>query len=64
MRRSGVSAEPGQFYIFESKENVLIPADEAAEMAPIRQELGEFRAHYAGSSIPVSALRPMRGVPY
>ena len=27
---------------------MLIPAEEAAEMAPIRPELGEFRAHYAG----------------
>lgn len=40
--------DPGEFYIFASKENVLIPAEEAAEMAPIRPELGEFRAHYAG----------------
>ncbi|MGE0044344.1 MAG: 2'-deoxycytidine 5'-triphosphate deaminase [Hyphomonadaceae bacterium] len=47
-RRGRVVLDPGQFYIFASKENVLIPADEAAEMAPIRPELGEFRAHYAG----------------
>ena len=47
-RRGRVVLDPGQFYIFASKENVTIPADEAAEMAPIRPELGEFRAHYAG----------------
>jgi dCTP deaminase len=47
-RRGRVVLDPGQFYIFASKENVVIPADEAAEMAPIRPELGEFRAHYAG----------------
>lgn len=47
-RRGRVVLDPGQFYIFASKENVVIPAEEAAEMAPIRPELGEFRAHYAG----------------
>jgi dCTP deaminase len=46
--RGRVVLDPGEFYIFASKENVLIPPDEAAEMAPIRTELGEFRAHYAG----------------
>ena len=30
------------------KEKIVIPLDEAAEMAPIAPELGEFRAHYAG----------------
>jgi dCTP deaminase len=47
-RGGRVVLDPGQFYIFASNENVLIPPDEAAEMAPIRPELGEFRAHYAG----------------
>jgi len=27
---------------------VSIPQDQAAEMAPIAPEIGEFRAHYAG----------------
>ncbi len=40
--------DPGEFYILASKEKVVIPVDEAAEMAPIAPELGEFRAHYAG----------------
>jgi dCTP deaminase len=47
-RRGTLVLDPGEFYIFASKENVVIPAEEAAEMAPIRPELGEFRAHYAG----------------
>ncbi len=40
--------DPGAFYILASKEPVAIPLHEAAEMAPIRAEFGEFRAHYAG----------------
>ena len=40
--------DPGEFYILASKEKVVIPVDQAAEMAPIAPELGEFRAHYAG----------------
>ena len=40
--------DPEEFYILASQENVEIAASEAAEMAPIAPELGEFRAHYAG----------------
>lgn len=40
--------DPDEFYILASKEAVLIPPDQAAEMAPIAPEIGEFRAHYAG----------------
>ncbi len=40
--------DPDEFYILASKEAVQIPVDEAAEMAPIAPEIGEFRAHYAG----------------
>ncbi len=39
---------PEEFYILVSRETVKVAADEAAEMAPIAPELGEFRAHYAG----------------
>jgi dCTP deaminase len=56
-----VVLDPGQFYIFASKENVLIPPDEAAEMAPIRPELGEFRAHYAGFFDPGFGVAPHEG---
>lgn len=40
--------DPEEFYILASKESVSIPANQAAEMAPIATEIGEFRAHYAG----------------
>ncbi len=40
--------DPEEFYILASKEAVRIPENQAAEMAPIAPEIGEFRAHYAG----------------
>ena len=40
--------DPDEFYILASKEAVSIPQNQAAEMAPIAPEIGEFRAHYAG----------------
>ena len=40
--------DPDEFYILASQESVQIPIDQAAEMAPIAPEIGEFRAHYAG----------------
>lgn len=39
---------PEEFYILVSRESVTVAPDEAAEMAPVAPELGEFRAHYAG----------------
>lgn len=60
-RRGRVVLDPGQFYIFASAENVLIGKDEAAEMAPIRPELGEFRAHYAGFFDPGFGVPPHEG---
>lgn len=39
---------PDEFYILASRESVKVPLMQAAEMAPIAPELGEFRAHYAG----------------
>jgi len=47
-RRGRVVLQPDEFYILASKEAVKVPATQAAEMAPIAPELGEFRAHYAG----------------
>jgi dCTP deaminase len=47
-REARIVLDPGEFYILASKEKIVIPLDEAAEMAPIAPELGEFRAHYAG----------------
>ena len=40
--------DPEEFYILASREKVQIPADLAAEMAPIDPAIGEFRVHYAG----------------
>jgi dCTP deaminase len=40
--------DPDAFYILASREKMHIPADLAAEMAPVDPALGEFRVHYAG----------------
>jgi len=40
--------DPDEFYILASAESASVAPDEAAEMAPIATEIGEFRAHYAG----------------
>lgn len=47
-RKGKIVLHPEEFYILASKEKVTVPTNEAAEMAPIAPELGEFRAHYAG----------------
>ena len=48
LTNGGLILEPEEFYILASQESVEIPVDQAAEMAPIDTEIGEFRAHYAG----------------
>lgn len=40
--------DPGEFYILASQPGLAIPKDVAAEMVPTAEDLGEFRAHYAG----------------
>jgi dCTP deaminase len=40
--------DPGEFYILASCPGLAIPANMAAEMVPTAEDLGEFRAHYAG----------------
>lgn len=40
--------DPNEFYILVSKDDIEIPALEAAEMTPIDPAVGEFRVHYAG----------------
>ncbi len=47
-RNERLILDPDEFYILASHEYVTIPVDQAAEMAPIATDLGEFRAHYAG----------------
>ena len=39
---------PGAFYILVSREAIVIPPMQAAEMAPYLAMVGEFRVHYAG----------------
>ena len=46
--RKRIILDPHQFYILASKEKLHIPANMAAEMAPIDPTMGEFRVHYAG----------------
>ena len=40
--------DPGAFYILVSREAIVIPPAQAAEMAPYLAMVGEFRVHYAG----------------
>ena len=40
--------DPGAFYILVSREAIVIPPTQAAEMAPYLAMVGEFRVHYAG----------------
>ena len=47
-RNGRLVLDPEEFYILASQEDVDVPANQAAEMAAIAPELGEFRAHYAG----------------
>jgi len=61
--------DPGEFYILASKENISIPPNMAAEMAPIATDIGEFRVHYAGffdpgfgnGSAPAKGVLEVRG---
>lgn len=53
--------DPEEFYILASKESVTIPQNQAAEMAPIAPEIGEFRAHYAGFFDPGFGLKQAGG---
>jgi dCTP deaminase len=46
--RGRLVLDPEEFYILASAETVEIGENEAAEMAPVAPEIGEFRAHYAG----------------
>lgn len=61
LTRDGLILEPEEFYILASREAVEIPKDQAAEMAPIDTEIGEFRAHYAGFFDPGFGLSEMGG---
>lgn len=45
---NGLVLNPGDFYIFASKERVSVPPHFAAELVPFDAAIGEFRIHYAG----------------
>ncbi|KPP81364.1 MAG: deoxycytidine triphosphate deaminase Dcd [Oceanicaulis sp. HLUCCA04] len=61
--RGQIVLDPGEFYILASREAVEIPLEDAAEMAPVAPEIGEFRAHYAGFFDPGFGLgAPARAV--
>ena len=62
LRGGGLILEPDEFYILASREAVEIPVGEAAEMAAIDTEIGEFRAHYAGFFDPGFGTREGGGV--
>ncbi|RTL86640.1 MAG: 2'-deoxycytidine 5'-triphosphate deaminase [Hyphomicrobiales bacterium] len=47
-REGRLILDPGDFYILASRERLAIPAELAAEMAPMDAAIGEFRVHYAG----------------
>jgi dCTP deaminase len=44
----GIILDPDDFYILASREAVVIPSDQAAEMLAYDTLVGEFRVHYAG----------------
>lgn len=44
----GLILNPGDFYILASRESLIVPPDQAAEMVAYDTLVGEFRAHYAG----------------
>ncbi|HVC54407.1 MAG TPA: 2'-deoxycytidine 5'-triphosphate deaminase [Stellaceae bacterium] len=47
-RGNGIILDPDDFYILASREAVIIPTDQAAEMLAYDTLVGEFRVHYAG----------------
>jgi dCTP deaminase len=47
-RGDGIILDPDDFYILASREAVMVPADQAAEMLAYDTLVGEFRVHYAG----------------
>jgi dCTP deaminase len=47
-RGEGIVLDPNDFYVLASRESVVVPPDNAAEMLPYDTFVGEFRVHYAG----------------
>ena len=40
--------EKNEFYILRSKESIVVPENNAAELEPFKDSFGNFRVHYAG----------------
>jgi dCTP deaminase len=60
-RNGQLLLDPGEFYILASKQAVVIPVLQAAEMTPIDPAVGEFRVHYAGFFDPGFGTDEARG---
>ncbi len=56
-----VILNPGDFYVFSSREAVAVPPDHAAEMRAYDTRVGEFRVHYAGFFDPGFGFRETGG---
>ena len=53
--------EKNEFYILRSKESIVVPENNAAELEPFKDSFGNFRVHYAGFFDPGFGL--IKGVP-
>jgi dCTP deaminase len=53
--------EKDEFYILRSKESIVVPENNAAELEPFKDSFGNFRVHYAGFFDPGFGL--LKGVP-
>ncbi len=60
-KKNSFIIEKDEFYIFRSKEFIVIPENNAAELEPFKDSFGNFRVHYAGFFDPGFGLP--KGVP-
>jgi len=60
-KKNSFIIEKDEFYILRSKEFIVIPEDNAAELEPFKDSFGNFRVHYAGFFDPGFGLA--KGVP-
>ena len=47
-KKNSFIIEKDEFYILRSKEFIVIPENNAAELEPFKDSFGNFRVHYAG----------------
>ena len=60
-KKNSFIIEKDEFYILRSKEFIVIPENNAAELEPFKDSFGNFRVHYAGFFDPGFGLP--KGVP-